>query len=173
MQMRLVNKKDLPLGSNDRTGYVYFLADGDITKIGMTSNPANRIGNLISDNSIEKPIIYLSDSHSKYMDNELILHSLYSSCRHKGEWFCISIDEIKKEYPDLDMGRISNLKNQSKAPKKQNQVRMTEQTKKQFDEVAKEVNEKRKKAGLLELSTAGLLHEAVRLLIVNKREVSK
>lgn len=53
------------------------------------------------------------------------------------------------------------------------QVRMTEQTKKQFDELAKEVNEKRKKAGLLELSTAGFLHEAVRLLIVNKKEISK
>lgn len=53
------------------------------------------------------------------------------------------------------------------------QVRMSEQTKKTFDQLAIEVNKQRKKNGLLELATAGFMHEAVRLLVKDKERLGR
>jgi len=80
-------------------GFIYFCSDNEYIKIGSSKDfPTRRITQLSTKyhkSFILKGYLYLED----YIKVEHQLHRLFSEHRVAGEWFNITIDELKSELP--------------------------------------------------------------------------
>lgn len=85
-------------------GHVYFLTDGEVVKIGFSSNPKKRVGSIQTGHA--KPLTLLGTIVASVMD-EMSIHELFSDLRVRGEWFQATpdllafIDEICSRPPPV------------------------------------------------------------------------
>lgn len=101
--------------------YIYLIKEGNNIKIGSSNNPEKRLNTLKSGNSNDLSMLYKFESLNAKKD-EKFLHKFFSSKRINGEWFALSLTDIKyiKEYftdkdkeikiPEKHVKRIKNLK---------------------------------------------------------------
>lgn len=71
---------------NSRSGYVYFMTDGEYVKIGVTSNIKNRLSQLQTSSSKQVVIIDSMECSDPY-GVEACLHHYFREFSVSGEWF--------------------------------------------------------------------------------------
>lgn len=98
--------KDLEQAS-PYTGFVYIVEFGDKTKIGCTTNPSRRIGQLkavAAYGGFGLGRIALTPGHTNYRETELLLHHYFAKDRIEGtELFNLGFDEILASLPELPL----------------------------------------------------------------------
>ena len=98
-KMLEINTKSLSVN-----GFVYLAGCGDLTKIGYSSDPLNRVKNIKHQSKLSmEPFIVSVIPSSDGRMVESLLHKQYISKRVFGEWFYLSdldISEIKTLVPD-------------------------------------------------------------------------
>ena len=78
-----------------KNGFVYFLKDSELYKIGSTiNNPKSRANALKVGNARAKLIGYIKTADCRLL--EKIIHEKYSKRRDKGEWFKLSLSTVKE-----------------------------------------------------------------------------
>lgn len=89
------------------TGFVYIVEFGDKTKIGCTTNPSRRIGQLKATaayGGFGLGRIALTPEHTNYRETELLLHHYFAKDRVEGtELFNLGFDEILASLPELQL----------------------------------------------------------------------
>lgn len=98
--------KDLEKAS-PYNGFVYIVEFGDKTKIGCTTNPSRRIGQLKATAAYGGLVlgrIALTPEHTNYREIESLLHGYFAKYRVEGtELFKLGFDEILASLPELPL----------------------------------------------------------------------
>lgn len=84
------------------SGYVYFIKNNqnNLIKIGSTTNPKTRLSHLrIANPDIQ--FLYIIETED-YKKVEKYYHTIFNDKRIKGEWFKISLEDIKAVCPFLN-----------------------------------------------------------------------
>ncbi len=73
----------------DRVTYIYFITDGEYTKIGMSNNPKERLAVLQVGNPKQLTVAYTlpyeNRQHAKQVES--LLHKVYEPYLIRGEWY--------------------------------------------------------------------------------------
>jgi hypothetical protein len=69
-----------------RSGFVYLIRRGKLTKIGFTTNPWARMQDLMNAGGITFKLVGI---YMGRQDLETALHREFADCRHNGEWFAL------------------------------------------------------------------------------------
>ncbi len=89
-------------GSIDPT-FIYFIFDGELTKIGKSDNPEKRVCSLQTGNG--KKLSLINTIKCKTQEKGFILesklHAKFKKYRKQGEWFAIP-EELQKEWKELE-----------------------------------------------------------------------
>ena len=138
---------------NKGEGYCYLIFSQGVTKIGMSTNPKSRISNIIKSMPFDEAICMVSESHKNFKSTERSLHKKYFSKRKHGEWFDIDPINIPVtlecgcyEQEDVIAMKVAGF------------------TKDRIDSFTDNVNKKRKKAGMFNLTKMQVLDIAVKKL---------
>jgi hypothetical protein len=87
-KLQRLNELELKLREQYRVGVIYFITDGEFTKIGYTFNLPERLSSLQTANPKELRIKKYYFVQFPY-EEEQRLHLKYKSNRIRGEWFCL------------------------------------------------------------------------------------
>lgn len=87
--------KTFPTEKSRTAGHVYFLKCGEYTKIGKTTNLDKRIEGLSTIIPEEVKLLHVIKSND-YSKCEKYFHDKYKNKRKKGEWFILSVSDIKE-----------------------------------------------------------------------------
>lgn len=75
-------------------GYVYLIKSGDYYKIGVANDVLSRINELQIGNPIELGLMHALKVPDPY-GVEKSLHNMYSTLRHRGEWFILNEEHVE------------------------------------------------------------------------------
>jgi hypothetical protein len=87
------SKHPAPPDWQDKTGFVYLIHDGELYKIGRTSQPEKRIPQIEYQNGRPCTVLVLIET-ADYRTLELELHEKFGDKRVRGEWFDLSPEDI-------------------------------------------------------------------------------
>lgn len=113
----ITERVDLSMTSHDSTTtpvpcYLYLIVCGDACKIGITSEPANRISYLQTANPTPLTVVCLIECHNEItaLQLELLLHRRYAERHIRGEWFSVHPDIVMADIQfALEVARLKHL----------------------------------------------------------------
>lgn len=83
--------------------YIYIAQDSDkgVIKVGVSSNPGERLKQLQTGNSSDLTLVYVSDSCQQAFEVESKIHEKFANSHIRGEWFKIKPNKVIKEIEKL------------------------------------------------------------------------
>lgn len=77
---------------------VYFITDGELTKVGIAASLPNRMKQLQTGNGRKLRAMYIipENTQKEALDVERMLHKCFSEKQEVGEWFNITEEEVKR-----------------------------------------------------------------------------